>query len=196
MLGGFVGIGGRSAWIGIGTFGWLGIRRARSGQNPARQEDPGEPIEEPEDSRDRFTADAAMRGRLLELLGDKISGGTLLGVDQPVRTPDQKLGLFVETEATACDMESHAVAEVAREAGIPFIALRIVSDPSHRAIPDAALAGLTESGGVSAGAVMRAAALRPWEIFDLIALALDARIAFGALRRVARRGAPLLGAVG
>ena len=161
-----------------------------------RDTEPEEPEEEPEDSPDRFTSDKEIRARLAELLGDKVSGGTLLGVDQVVRNPDQKLGLFVETEAMACDMESHAVAEEARAAGIPFIALRIVSDPSHRSLPEAALAGVTESGGVSAGAVMRAAALRPWEIFDLMSLALDARLAFGALRRVARRGAPFLGAVG
>jgi len=155
-----------------------------------------EVVEVPEDSPDIFTADSEMRALLLEVLGDKVLGGTLLGVEQVVRNPDQKLLLFAETEAMACDMESQAVAEEARIAGIPFVVLRIVSDPSHRTLPVAALKGLTDSGGVSTGAVMRAAVQRPWEIFDLLSLALDARVAFGALRRVAFRGAPLLGAVG
>lgn len=153
-------------------------------------------VEDANDSRDIFTSDMEMRARLLEVLGDKVLGGTLLGVEQVVRNPDQKLSLFVETEAMACDMESHVVAEEARAAGIPFVVLRIVSDPSHRTLPDAALAGVTAAGGVSMGAVMLAAALRPWEIFDLLSLALDARVAFGALRRVALRGAPLLGSGG
>jgi len=154
----------------------------------------GQASEESENSRNIFTVDTQIRARFLEVLGDKVSGGSILGVDQVVRNPDQKLGLFGETEAMACDMESHAVAEEARTAGVPFVVLRVVFDPSHRTLPESALAGLTEAGGVSTSAVMRAAAIRPWEIFDMLALALDARVAFGALRRVARRGATLLGA--
>lgn len=152
--------------------------------------------EESEIPRDIFTVDSQIRMRFLDVLGDKVSGGTILGVDHVVRNPDQKLSLFAETEAMACDMESHVVAEEARAAGIPFIVLRVVFDPSHRTVPESALAGLTEAGGVSTSAVIRAVAIRPWEIFDLLALGLDARVAFGALRGVARRGATLLGAGG
>ena len=158
--------------------------------------EPGDTMESLDDSRDTFTADTEMRARLLEVLGDKVLGGTLLGVEQVVRNPDQKLLLFTETEAMACDMESHAVAEVAYNAGIPFVVIRVICDPFHRTLPGAALAGVTDAGGVSSSAVIRATALRPWEIFDLLSLALDARVAFGVLRRVALRGAPLLGAVG
>ena len=152
-------------------------------------------VKEVNESADMFIADLDMRSRLLEVLGNKVLGGTILGVDQVVRNPSEKLCLFADTEAMACDMESYAVAKEARAAGIPFIVLRIVSDPSHRTLPDAALAGMTEEGSVSRAAIIREAVLRPWEIFDLLALALDARVAFSALRRVALRGAPLLGAV-
>jgi adenosylhomocysteine nucleosidase len=140
--------------------------------------------------------DAEMRRQLLAALGGETLSGTLVGVDEAVRTPDRKLAVFVETRALACDMESHAVAEAARAAGVPFAALRIVSDPSHRPIPHAALQGFDDRGVVSPGRVLRAVALRPWEIPDLLSLARDARAAFAALRRVARLGAPLFRPVG
>ena len=142
-----------------------------------------------------FAVDAELRNQLLGVLGDKVWRGAVVGVDRAVRSPGQKLALFTQTEALACDMESHAVAEAARDAGVPFVVLRIVSDPSNRQIPKAALAGLTAAGGVSLGGVLRGVAVRPWELFELLSLALDARIAFAALRRVARRSAPLFGAV-
>ncbi|MDP6591093.1 MAG: hypothetical protein QF666_16840 [Alphaproteobacteria bacterium] len=143
-----------------------------------------------------FTADAELRSQLLGLLGGKVLSGAVVGVDQAVREPNEKLGLLEQTAALVCDMESHAVAEAAHEVGVPFAALRIVSDPSNRYIPVSALAGVTAAGGVSVGAVIGAVALRPWEVIDLLSLALDARIAFAALRRVARLGAPLFGAAG
>ena len=143
-----------------------------------------------------FTADGELRDQLLDRLGAKVLSGAVVGVDRAVREPGEKLGLFEQTAALACDMESHAVAEAAHEAGVPFAALRIVSDPSNRYIPVSALAGVTAAGGISAGAVIGAVALRPWEMIDLLSLALDARIAFGSLRRVARLAAPLFGAAG
>ena len=143
-----------------------------------------------------FVVDPELNRRLLGVLGKKTWSGAIVGVDQAVRTPDQKLALFTRTGALACDMESHAVAEVARSQGVPFAVLRIVSDPSNRFIPDAALAGITAAGEVSSSSVLRSVAARPWEILELFSLALDARIAFGVLRRVARRSAPLFRAVG
>ena len=138
-----------------------------------------------------FAVDPELRTQLLGVLCDKVWSGAIVGVDRVVRTPDEKLNLFTQTTALACDMESHAVAEAARDAGVPFLVLRIVSDPSNRYVPQAALSGLTEAGGVSLGRVLRGVAIRPWELLELLSLALDTRIAFGALRRVARRGAPL-----
>ena len=143
-----------------------------------------------------FDTDPEMRAQLLGALGDKVWSGAVAGVDRPARTPADKLGLFAQTAALACDMESHAVAEAAREAAIPFLVLRVVSDPSNRFVPEAALSGLTAAGSVSLGRVLRGVSLRPWELFEFLPLALDARIAFAALRRVALLGAPLFGAVG
>ena len=89
-------------------------------------------------------------------------------------------------------MESHVVARAATAAGVPFVAIRVVSDPSNRTLPQAALAGLTEEGRVDGRAVAVAMLRRPWECFDMMTLALDGAQAMYRLRRVGRRLAPLL----
>ncbi len=128
---------------------------------------------------------------LLPLLGNKTWRGDIVGVERAITMPGEKLTLFAQTSGLACDMESQAVAEAAAEAGIPFIVLRVVSDPSNRSIPRSALAGITPDGKAAPGRVLRSLTARPWEVFELLSLALDARIAFAALRRVALRSAPL-----
>ncbi len=151
---------------------------------------------ESEQTEAGFSVDPDLRNRLLGVLSGKTWSGAVVGVHQAVRSQDEKLGLYANTTALACDMESHAVAKVARNSDVPFAVLRVVSDPSNRYIPEAAIAGVTDTGGVSIGRALRGVAIRPWEMPEMLSLALDARIAFAALRSVARRSAPLFCAVG
>lgn len=144
----------------------------------------------PEDAL--LPTDRAARDSLHRALGGRVEGGVLAGVEAPVTRPERKLALFARTRALGADMESHAVARTARGAGIPFVALRVVGDPSNRAVPHCALAGITEGGRVAGGAVARGLLRRPWECFDLLTLALDAAQAMRRLRRVGRRAVPVL----
>ena len=110
----------------------------------------------------------------------------------PLTYGDQKLSLFAQTRARAADMESHVVARAAAAAGVPFVVIRVVSDPSNRALPRAAIVGVTENGRIDGGAVAGALLRRPWECMDMLTLALDGAQAMRRLRRVGRRLAPLL----
>ena len=139
----------------------------------------------------QFETDPELRAQLSAALGDETRQGAIVGVDRVVATRGEKQRLYGETKGLACDMESHALAEAALAAGVPFLVLRVVSDASNRFIPQSALAAITASGRTSPGRVLFSLSLRPWEVFELLALARDARIAFAALRRVALRGAPL-----
>ena len=141
---------------------------------------------------DHLPVDAAVREALSRGLGEPVEGGALAGVDRPLMRGDLKLALFAETRAHAADMESLIVARAAVAADVPFVVLRVVSDPSNRALPQAALAGLTEDGRIDRGAVAGALLRRPWECLDMLTLALDAAQAMRRLRRVGRRAAPLL----
>ncbi len=146
----------------------------------------------PPSADDRLPVDRAVRQALADGLGEAVEGGTLAGVDRPVMRAEQKLALFAESMARAADMESHVVARAAAAAGVPFVAIRVVGDPSNRAIPRAALAGLGADGRIAGSAVAGALLLRPWECIDMMALALDTARAMRRLRRVGRRAGPLL----
>ena len=54
----------------------------------------------------------------------------LAGVEQVVVGQAGKAALHSETGASAVDMESHIAAAYAAEAGLPFAALRVISDPA------------------------------------------------------------------
>ena len=59
-----------------------------------------------------------------------------------------KAALHSETGASAVDMESHIAAAYAAEAGLPFAAVRVISDPAHRALPALARAAIKPNGQI------------------------------------------------
>jgi len=61
---------------------------------------------------------------------------------------DAKAKLYAATRASAADMESHVAARAARSRGLPFAALRVVSDAADRTLPPAACVALNPSGGI------------------------------------------------
>lgn len=61
--------------------------------------------------------------------------GRLLTVDRILREPQEKLALGQQHGAVACDMESFAVAEVCRQAGVPWLSVRIISDTVDDLLP-------------------------------------------------------------
>lgn len=94
----------------------------------------------------------------LEKAGLRFRTGLLLTVAQPVLRAAEKLALGRATGAAAVDLESAAVARVAREKGIAFLALRAVSDAASDDLPEEVLNLITESGRVRAGQVLKYAA--------------------------------------
>ena len=113
----------------------------------------------------------------------------LAGRSRPVLTVPEKSALFGATGAEAVDMESHAVAAVARKFSLPFLAVRAIADTASRSVPGFALAGLGADGRVKPLAVMAKLIARPWGIPEVLGLAMDTRAALGSLRRVADFGA-------
>ena len=113
----------------------------------------------------------------------QVQCGNLADVGQPVLTPAGKAALFRESGALAVDLESAAVGRLAREAGLPFFALRAVCDPAGREVPAELWACLTEAGRVRPAVLIRAVLNRPRLIRDLLRLRRDFAAALGALRR-------------
>ncbi len=147
------------------------------------------------DGRRRFETDGDWRRGLLRRLADvgPVSSAPIAGVDAMVATAAAKVALSVKLGAVACDMESHAVARVADEAGVPFVVLRAISDPYTHDVPRWVLRCLTPEGHVRYGRLAGALARRPWAVPKLMALGRDSKKAFDTLRRVARLAGPGLG---
>jgi hypothetical protein len=82
-------------------------------------------------------------------------------------------------------MESHVVANIAAQAGLPFAIVRAVSDTADHGLPRAARMGFGADGEADVGAVILALFQRPLDLFPLIRTALDAGRAIAALERVA-----------
>ncbi len=99
-----------------------------------------------------------------------------------------KAAAFRDTGAAAVDMESHAIAAVAASRKLPFIAIRVIVDTAHDALPEAVLAA-SSGGEVSTSRLVRELLRSPAAIAPLLRLARRYRAARGALVEVARSGA-------
>jgi adenosylhomocysteine nucleosidase len=122
----------------------------------------------------------------------RISRADLLGLDRAVMNPVDKAALAAASGAVAVDMESHEVARVADNAGIPFVVLRAIADPAARALPAIALKGMSPDGGMRPLAVMAALAQEPQALGPLVLLARDTSQAMHSLSRALRLALPIL----
>lgn len=95
------------------------------------------------------------------------------GVSSPiaVTTRLDKETLHKTHGCAVVDMESAAIARVAREAGIPFIAVRAVIDPARSNLPTSAMAGMSDPAHATR-ATLGVLARRPWELPALCRLAI------------------------
>jgi len=132
--------------------------------------------------------DARWSQRLVEA-DDRWLHARILGADHVVADPQEKRELFEATGALAVDTESHITALMARERGLPFACLRIVADPAHRRVPEAALSGLHPDGRANPLGVMRALIRRPHDVPALLSIARDTWLA----RRHLSRAMALIG---
>jgi adenosylhomocysteine nucleosidase len=127
-----------------------------------------------------FRADGVLAARFGGFSRHTMLGGSEVAVDAAA-----KQRLHASTGAHAIDLESGAVARVARAHGLAFVVVRAICDPAERDLPAAALVALDSRGGIGVGAVLWSVVARPWQIPGLLALARDAAHARRALVRLA-----------
>lgn len=126
----------------------------------------------------RYAADAGLSDALGGCSAELLLAGESAATDRA-----SKQHFWAATGAVAIDLESGAVAELARREKMPFAVLRAVCDPAEARLPPAALAALDARGGVSAWAITRSLLREPGQILELIALGRAAGIARAALVR-------------
>ncbi len=130
----------------------------------------------------RYYADPVWSKRLSCALGGAAIAD-IAGVDLPVGGPAERLALHLKTGALAADTESHVAARAAAACNLPFAAFRVVADPAHRQLPDAALVAISPDGSIALGAILRSLVRDPRQVPQLMRTANDARAAFVALFR-------------
>ncbi|NQV84490.1 MAG: nucleoside phosphorylase [Rhodospirillales bacterium] len=125
--------------------------------------------------------------------GDGATIGVMAGAASGVATPLAKAELGHTTNAIAVDMESHAIAAVAEDAGVEFLVIRAVADPIERSIPGWVLGNISDQGVPRYGVILAGLAAHPWDLPALLRLRRDSELAHTALRGVAGRLGPLFG---
>lgn len=112
------------------------------------------------------------------------AGGKLLTSPLPMGRA-AKAEAWRISRAAAVDMESAAVAQVARQAGLPFIALRVIVDTASDELPPAVIAA-SSGGRLNIGRLLAGLLRAPADVAALMRLSARYRIASRVLSAVAR----------
>jgi hopanoid-associated phosphorylase len=139
-----------------------------------------------------YSADTRWSDRLFEAL-PKAESGPVAGSSTIIATRDEKNAIYLKSGAFAADMESHVVAQIAAERGLPFAVLRVIADPSTLSLPPAAVNGLNPDGSPNIPAVLKSLATQPSQLWDIIRIAGATRRAMKSLLRCHRLLGPGLG---
>ena len=89
------------------------------------------------------------------------------------------------TGAVALDMESIAIAKVAKRYASPFLVIRVIADPVDMNLPRAISYALNDRGDMVLGKLLLFLALHPAELPDLIKLGLHFNAAKNTLKSIA-----------
>ena len=133
----------------------------------------------------RFLAGLALNEEMIAsaaLKRRRVVRGGLAGVEQVIAATACKAALHSETGAAAVDMESHIAAAYAAEAGIPFAALRVISDPASRSLPALAKSAIKPNGDIDLRKVLRGLARNPTTLRALVSTGIDFNRALRSLR--------------
>lgn len=141
-----------------------------------------------DDAGGTFPTDHDWRRRVSGRLGASLalSNGALVQGRVMLTKGRDKAALAAATGAVAMDMESGVVATAARQAGVPFLAVRAISDPVGMNIPPAALEAIDAYGRVRPPRMLLRLARHPGEMMGLAALGWSFRAACRTLRTAAR----------
>lgn len=117
----------------------------------------------------------------------KVHTGNLAESKSIVATGKDKKRLHTQTGAIALDMESIAIAKVALQNNLPFLAIRAIADPVNMNLPKAINHSLNNEGDIVLGKLLLFIALHPSELPGLIKLGLHFNAAKNTLKLVAKQ---------
>ena len=150
-----------------------------------------------DDTGHDYAADSPWRTHLLQQLATTTrplyTHGSLLSVQTPLLTTSAKTTAHHHHAALAVDMESAAVAAVARERGLPFVCLRAIVDEVDDTIPVALHDSVDAWGRPRPLGLIAALCRHPSVLADLPRLYSRMQRATRVLRAAAEATGPTLG---
>jgi nucleoside phosphorylase len=135
-----------------------------------------------EDGEEVASAESLRGAAVRALHGLRCSQGKIACTTEVAATPEEKAAL-ARTGALAVDMESYPAARAAVEAGVPWLALRVVLDPAGTTLP----AFTREPQRSYVGPALMHALSGPRAVVELLQLAGRARRAGASLELALRR---------
>jgi adenosylhomocysteine nucleosidase len=111
--------------------------------------------------------------------------GSLAESNSIVATARDKKYLHAKTGAVALDMESIAIAKVARQHNLDFLAIRAIVDPANMDLPKAIKYSLNDEGDIVLSKLLLFIVLHPGELPELIKLGLHFHAAKKTLKLTA-----------
>jgi adenosylhomocysteine nucleosidase len=131
--------------------------------------------------------DLAWTARIAEALHGAVPvvRGTVACPTEVLRNANEKRALSDRSGAIAADLESAAIGGVAREAGKPWIVVRVVSDAADTGVPSSVVEAIDQHGALSWTRLVGALLRKPTDIAAFPALARGMRLSGETMRRVA-----------
>jgi adenosylhomocysteine nucleosidase len=127
----------------------------------------------------------AVRNKLTQAL--TIRTGKLAESKIIVASSGDKTQLANATGAVVLDMESTAIARVAKLHKLPFLAVRAIADPLNMDLPKAVIHALNDQGEVILSKLFMFLLLHPSELLGLVKLGLHFKAARNTLKLVAKQ---------
>jgi len=118
--------------------------------------------------------------------GMVVHTGRLAESKSIVSSSKDKKQMHSITGAVALDMESIAIARVARQQTLPFLAIRVIADPVNMDLPLAINYSLNDRGEIMLGRLLSFLVLHPAELPRLIKLVLNFNAAKKTLKSIAK----------
>lgn len=125
-----------------------------------------------------------IKAHLAKTLPNIKSGGICTTTEICAAT-ENKQNLLHKTGAQAVEMESAAIAKLACEKNIDFIAVKAISDEADTAIPDAVLSGIDNAGTLDLLSFLNSCCRRPGQVLQIIKTASDYKKALNTLKKIA-----------
>lgn len=123
----------------------------------------------------------------------KLHIGSIAESHTLVASQQEKQQLHTQSHALAVDMESVAIARVASQHQLPFLAIRAIADPANMDLSPAISYALNPQGDVVLAKLLAYLLRHPFEVFGLIKLAVHFNAALKTLKPIAQQLDRVLG---